>query len=60
MKKEGLLYVGDCKMAALGTHAFTPAGGDFYRCPLPALPDSLESYLNPVWAGEQTLTSIYR
>ncbi|MFW0860083.1 MAG: IS1634 family transposase [Dehalococcoidia bacterium] len=63
MKQEGLLYVGDCKMAALGTRSFTQAGGDFYLCPLPAvqLPDTeLESYLNPVWSGEQSLTSIYR
>ncbi|MCL0080236.1 transposase, partial [Dehalococcoidia bacterium] len=63
VKQEGLLYVGDCKMAALQTRAFAQAGGDFYLCPLPAvqLPDTeLESYLNPVWSGEQSLRPIYR
>jgi len=63
VKQEGLLYVGDCKMAALGTRAFTQVGGDFYLCPFSVvqLPDTeLESYLNPVWSGEQALTPIYR
>lgn len=32
--RSGLLYVGDCKMAALETRAFVQAGGDFYLCPL--------------------------
>lgn len=61
--RRGLLYVGDCKMASLQTRAFTQAGGDFYLCPLPAvqLPDAeMESYLNPVWSGEQALTPICR
>jgi transposase len=33
----GLLYVGDCKMAALETRASLQAGGDFYLCPLAAI-----------------------
>lgn len=63
VQQRGLLYVGDCKMASLETRGFTQAGGDFYLCPLPAaqLPDTKwQSYLNPVWSGEQALTPISR
>jgi len=35
--RQGLLYVGDCKMAALSTRATLAAQGDFYLCPLSAL-----------------------
>src|SRR5947209_14882543 len=55
---HGLLYVGDCKMAALSTRASVHAQGDYYLCPLAnkQLPDEvLETYLQPVWAGERTL-----
>ena len=34
LDQKGLLYVGDCKMAALGTRAFLARGGDHYLCPL--------------------------
>jgi transposase len=34
LKKKGLLYVGDAKMAALDTRAFIAAGLDHYLCPL--------------------------
>jgi transposase len=37
LKQTGLLYVGDCKMAALQTRASLAAQGDFYLCPLSAL-----------------------
>lgn len=60
---RGLLYVGDCKMAALETRAFVQAGEDFYLCPLSEthLPLAvLEAALAPVWAGQQALTPIYR
>lgn len=33
--QAGLLYVGDCKMAALGTRAAVVAQGDYYLMPLP-------------------------
>lgn len=33
--QRALLYIGDCKMAALETRAGVHAGGDFYLCPLP-------------------------
>jgi transposase len=60
---QGLLYVGDCKMAALETRAFLQAGGDFYLCPLSEhqLPvEELEAYLTPVWAEDQGVTPITR
>jgi transposase len=61
--RRGLLYVGDSKMGALETRAFVQAGGDYYLCPLglvqlPA--EVLNSYLTPVWMGQQALTPIYR
>jgi len=37
LQQKGLLYVGDCKMAALQTRASIAAHGDFYLCPLSAL-----------------------
>jgi transposase len=35
--QRGLLYIGDCKMAALDTRAGVHAGRDFYLCPLSAV-----------------------
>ena len=61
--RQGLLYIGDCKMAAAGTRAFIHAGGDFYLCPLPqrqVSTDTLDAYLRPVWTGEQPVTPIER
>jgi transposase len=37
LQRVGLLYVGDCKMAAEKTRAHIQAQGDFYLCPLSAL-----------------------
>ena len=37
LQQSGLLYVGDCKMAALQTRASIQAQGDYYLCPLSAL-----------------------
>ncbi len=37
LNTPGLLYVGDCKMAALETRASIQAAGDYYLCPLSAL-----------------------
>lgn len=61
--QRGLLYIGDCKMGALETRAFTQAGGDFYLCPLSErqLPaEVLETYLAPVERQEQPLIEVYR
>src|SRR2546421_12593920 len=37
LQQSGLLYVGDCKMAALQTRASIQTQGDYYLCPLSAL-----------------------
>src|SRR5215472_3188819 len=37
LQQQGLLYIGDCKMAALQTRASIATHGDFYLCPLSAL-----------------------
>jgi transposase len=37
LQQKGLLYVGDCKMAALQTRAQLQRKGDFYLCPLSAV-----------------------
>jgi transposase len=63
LNAHGLLYVGDCKMAALETRASLEAQQDYYLCPLAAkqMPvEVLDEYLQPVWAGEQALTSVWR
>jgi transposase len=63
LARHGLLYVGDCKMAALETRAFIQAGGDTYLCPLSEtqLPAAvLADYLAPVWTGEQPLSLLHR
>jgi len=63
LQEHGLLYVGDCKMAALDTRAFVQAQGDYYLCPLSKtqMPDEeLEKLLKPVWDQEQPVSEIYR
>lgn len=42
LKKKGLLYVGDCKMAALQTRAMIQYQQDFYLCPLSSIQVSSE------------------
>lgn len=61
--QHGLLYVGDCKMAALGTRAYLAAHADYYLCPLPAVQmpaAELLALLEPVWAGTQALIPVHR
>ncbi len=51
LNAHGLLYVGDCKMAALDTRAYPEAQQDFYLCPLVAkqmLEVVLDDYLKAV------------
>lgn len=58
----GRLYVGDSKMAALGTRVFLQSGEDGYVVPLPmtgAVPALLERLLEPVWNRQQPLKRIY-
>jgi transposase len=50
----GLTYVGDCKMAAIGTRAEIVAHQDYYLCPLSATqvpPAELDRLLDPVFTG---------
>jgi len=61
--QTGLLYVGDCKLAALLTRAQVQAGGDYYLCPLPSsqvAPDWLAPWLDTLLADPATLTPVMR
>lgn len=61
--KRGLLYVGDCKMAALDTRLHLAAGGDFYLCPLSAVQvpaTALAVLLAPVRTGVQAVQPVWR
>ena len=63
LDEHGLLYVGDCKMAALATRAFIQSSQDYYLCPLSEkqMPvETLETYLQPVWSGKQAPMPIQR
>src|SRR6266850_159654 len=58
----GLTYVGDCKMAAIGTRAEIVAHQDSYGCPLSAkqMPAAeLDHVLAPVWSGVLEPTAIH-
>jgi transposase len=59
----GKTYVGDCKMAALGTRASVASTRDYYLCPLSEKQLSQEerlALLQPVWTGQQPLQPVYR
>src|SRR6267142_1900722 len=61
-RTAGLTYVGDCKMAALGTRAEIVAHQDYYLCPLSAKqrPEAeLDRVLAPVWSGVLEPRAIY-
>jgi transposase len=53
--RTGLLYVGDCKMAALATRAELAAHGDYYLMPLPMTGDTkklCEGWLDNLLSGK--------
>jgi transposase len=59
----GKTYVGDGKMAALGTRAYVASTHDYYLCPLSEKqlsPEERRAVLQPVWTGQQPLQSVYR
>jgi transposase len=61
--EHGVLYVGDCKMAALATRAYVQAQGDYYVCPLAQTQLSvqeLDRYLQPLWSGKQQVVAVHR
>lgn len=60
--RRGLLYSGDCKMAALATRAELVAHQDYYLMPLPMTGDTAEAF--PQWLaaiveGEQAATLVW-
>ena len=60
--QQGVLYVGDCKMAASSTRASIEYASDYYLMPLPALIASVEvldAYLTPVGSPSPTIEPIY-
>jgi transposase len=63
LNREGVLYVGDCKMAAISIRTAIKKALDYYLMPLPATiitEEILDTYLKPVWEQTQTLEPIYR
>ncbi len=62
LKKRGVMYVGDCKMAALATRAEIVSGDDFYLCPLSAVQmpaEEIAGHLQPVLTGSEGLHEIF-
>ena len=63
IQQHGVLYVGDCKMAAMNTRCYVAAQHDYYLCPLPAVQmpkEALQTLLESVWTGKQSLVPVYR
>lgn len=63
LSRAGLLYVGDCKMAAEKTRAHIQAQGDFYLCPLSALhvpPATLAQNVEATLTAGLPLTQVVR
>ena len=63
LQQQGVLFVGDCKMAAQSTRAYLAASHDYYLCPLSAVQMpayTLQDLLTSVWTGKQILTPVYR
>lgn len=59
LQQKGLLYVGDCKMAALQTRASIQAQGDDYLCPLSALQAPPEQVHQEVEAQRRQGTQLF-
>jgi transposase len=60
--RTGLLYAGDCKMAALATRAEIAAHHDFYLMPLPLTGDTatqVESWITAIVEGVQEATLLW-
>lgn len=63
LQRRGLLYVGDCKMAARATRVHLAVGGDYYLCPLPVKQLSaaeLASLVESVRLGQQATEPVWR
>ena len=62
LTKTGLLFVGDCKMSALGTRAYLQEREQFYLSPLALVGETateMERWIQAALDGQQTLTDIY-
>ena len=60
--RQGLLYAGDCKMAALATRAEIAAHHDFYLMPLPLTGETatqVEQWITAIVAGAQEATLLW-
>ena len=63
LDRQGLLYVGDCKMAARETRAFIARQSDYYLCPLPQLQlaeGEVDEALAALWRGDYALSEVWR
>jgi transposase len=63
LKKKGLLYVGDCKMAALQTRAMIHFQQDFYVCPLSSIqvsPEEIQQKVDELRKKETALQRVER
>jgi transposase len=61
--RKGLLYIGDCKMAALEIRADLADKGDFYLMPLPRIGDNgrqIDAWIEEAVTGRQPLMEFYR
>lgn len=61
--RKGLLYAGDCKMAALETRADIASNDDYYLVPLPLTGQTQKEFpgwVNAVVAGEQEAHLLYQ
>jgi transposase len=61
--RQGMTYIGDCKMGSLETRAAVAASQDYYLCPLAGVQlshEHLQQVLEPVFHGHQDLTSVFR
>jgi len=60
--RSGVLYTGDCKMAALATRAEIVAHHDYYLMPLPLIGETaarFEDWLSAIVDGEQAATLVW-
>jgi transposase len=61
--RRGLLYAGDCKMAALATRAEIASHDDYYLMPLPLTGETQQAFpewVNAVVSGEQEAELLYK
>lgn len=61
LQQQGLLYVGDSKMAALETRGYLAQSQNHYLCPLPEVQVSkadLAELLAPIFRGEEPLVPV--